>query len=191
MRGWLIGLIGLAVATGPASAEVRIHLVDRTTPVVSGQVFEEEAWVLYEEGDSGYLFSVPRDRVEKLEMVQGGTVRTIEVTAPGQRVFRDFRRRIFSRVVEAQDKIVEEFRKRLQDEAGRVGAAASATNQARQAGGAEAAQEVRVTLDIQRERVNETIQEYKRAQEVLDRSLARFSKYRISGPKPTYYFFSR
>lgn len=193
MRGWLIGLIGIAVATGPASAEVRIHLVDRTTPVVSGQVFEEEAWVLYEEGDTGYLFSVPRDRVQKLEIVQDGRTQTVQIT-PSEEKFRDSRRRVYIAILEAGDKQAEDVFKRLQDEVRNLGTARSASAASQPAGPGQPAvtgissEAALFALALQEEKVNRLLEAAAAIYRRNDRILQRAARYELSGSKPKYYF---
>ncbi len=196
MRGWLIGLIGIVVATGSASAEVRIHLVDKTTPVVTDQIFEEEGWVLYQEGDSGYLFSVPRERVEKLEIAQGGAVRTIQMNPSEGGTFRDSRRRVLLSILGAENKEADAVFKRLQDELRNMQTATSAATVASQPGpsgpGAVPAmspEEVRMALALQRERVSELLEEVSVVGRRVERIFQQAEKYKGTGPKPKYYFY--
>ena len=195
LRPWLIGLIGIVALAVPADGEVRIHIFDKTTPVVSDQIFEEEAWVLYQEGDSGYLFSVPRERVEKLEIVQDGTVRTLPITSQDGR-FRDFRRQVFMAVLEVEDKRVDAVFKRLQDELRNMGTAASAATAGSQPRGPGAApapatfsREAEFALALQQERVARLLEEATAVGRRMDRILQRAGKYEISGGKPRYYFY--
>lgn len=189
MRGWLIGLIGLILLAGPARAEVRIHLFDTRTPVVTDQVFEEESWVLYQEGDSGYLFSVSRDRIEKLEIVRDGAVLTLQITSRGQRGFKDPIRPILLGVAQIRDKHLEELRKRYEEEVGKIGEAARAANEARQAAGALGPSEALFLLAIQRARAEKTLLEYIQVQFSQGKLLELVGQYRKdTGPKPKYYF---
>ncbi len=199
MRGWLIGLIGLlwvVALAAPAGAEVRIHLFDKATPVVTDQVFEEEGWVLFQEADSGYLFSVPRERVEKLEIVQGGTVRTIQMTPSQQAGVRDSRRRVLLKILEAENKEADTIFKRLQDELRNMQTATSAATVASQpaapAPGAVKAvfpQEAQMALALQRERVSELFEDVSVVGRRIERIFQQAEKYKLSGPKPKYYFY--
>ncbi len=191
MRGWLIGLIGVVALAGTARAEVRIHVFDQKTPLLTDQVFEEDAWVLYQEDESGYFFSVPRERVEKLEIVQDGAVQTIQITSSGEK-FRDFRRRVFMSVLDAEDKRVDAVFKRLQDELRNMGTAASAASAGSQQQGvapANFSQEAQFALALQQERVTRLLEEATAAGRRMDRILQRAGKYDLSGPKPKYYFY--
>lgn len=198
MRGWLIGLIGpiwvVALAV-PAGAEVRIHLVDKTTPVVTEQIFEEEGWVLYQERDSGYLFSVPREQVAKLEIVQGGAVRTIQMTPSQEPTSRDSRRRVLLKILEAENKEADAIFKRLQDEVKNMQATSAATAAPRPgasgpgAAGALSAPEVQMALALQHERVSELLEEVAVVGQRVERITQQTAKYKISGPKPKYYFY--
>jgi len=194
MRGWLIGLIGAVALVAPAAAEVRIHLVDRTTPVVTDQIFEEEAWVLYQEGDSGYLFSVPRERVERLEIVQGGAVRTIQMTPSKGETIRGSRRRILLKILEAENKEADTIFKRLQDELKNLATTTSAVTAAMQPGAsgpgaarAMSRQEAQV-LGLQRERLTEVLGELTVVGLRIERILEQAAEYKARGPKPKYYF---
>lgn len=189
MRGWLIGLIGLILLAGPARAEVRIHLFDTRTPVVTDQVFEEESWVLYQEGDSGYLFSVSRDRIEKLEIVRDGGVLTLQISSRGQRGFNGPTRGILLGIAQVRDKLLEELRKRYEEEVSKIGEAARAANEARQAAGERGSSEALFLLDIQRERAEKTRLEYLRVHASQEQLLELVGQYRQdTGPKPKYYF---
>jgi len=195
MRGWLIGLIGAVALVAPAAAEVRIHLVDRTTPVVTDQIFEEEAWVLYQEGDSGYLFSVPRERVERLEIVQGGAVRTIQMTPSKGETIRGSRRRILLEILEAENKEADTIFKRLQDELKNLATTTSAVTVAAQPGAsgpgavrAMSPQEAQMALGLQRERLTEVLGELTVVGLRIERILEQAAEYKARGPKPRYYF---
>jgi hypothetical protein len=193
MRGWLIGLIGIVVATGPAAAEMKIHLLDKTAPVVTGQVFEEEAWVLYEEEDTGYLFSVPRDRVQKLEIVQAGRVRTVQITS-SEAKFRDSRRQVYIAILETGDKRAEDVFKRLQEEVRSLGTARSAATASQPAGPGQptvtgiSAQASLFALALQEEKVNRILEEAASIYRRNDRILQRAARYELSKSKPRYYF---
>ena len=194
MRGWLIGLIGAVALVAPAAAEVRIHLVDRTTPVITDQIFEEEGWVLYQEGDSGYLFSVPRQRVEKVEIVQGGAVRTIQMGSSQEETIRGSRRRILLKILEAENKEADTIFKRLQDELKNLATTTSAVTAAMQPGAsgpgaarAMSRQEAQV-LGLQRERLTEVLGELTVVGLRIERILEQAAEYKARGPKPKYYF---
>lgn len=193
LRGWLIGLIGAVALAGPAAAEVRIHLVDKTTPVVTDQIFEEEGWVLYQEGDSGYLFSVPRQRVEKVEIVQGGAVRTIHMGSSQEETFRDSRRRILVKMLEAENKEADTIFKRLQEEVKNMQTATAAATVAGASGpGAVKAAsplETQMMLGLQRERVAELVEDLSVIGLRSTRIVQQAEKYKVSGPKPKYYFY--
>ncbi len=191
MRGWLMGLTGLTgvlVLAPQVLAEVRIYVTGKTAPVVAAEILEEDGWVLYEENGSGYLFSVPRDRIEKLEIVRDGAVQTVQIIDPRQPVFPDFRRRIWLAVEALQAKVVEELKKRYEDEVGKIAGTADAANKAHQAGDVAASVEARLALDIARDRARIAREEYNRALAELRRTNAQVARYRDVGPKPRYYF---
>ena len=187
--GWLPGLALALALAGPAGAEVRVYLLDRTEPIMTAEVFEEGPWLFFREGESPYLFTVARDRVERLEIVRDGAVQTLQITPPGQAVFPDARRQILLTVAEIQDARVEELRKALEEEVSKIGAAASAVNQAREAAGALAVVEALQALQIQRERADQAHRHYHQARRDLDRTLGRVEVYQAMGPKPRYYFY--
>ncbi len=189
VRGWLIGLIGIAVFAAPVSAEVRIYVTGKAAPVVTAEIFEEDGWVLYEENGSGYLFSVPRDRIEKLEIVRDGAVQTVQIIEPAPPVFPDFRPRIWFTVAALQEKFKEELKKKRDEEVGKIAGAADAVNKARQAGDALAVLEARATLAVARDAARTVRDEYERALLWLRRTLEQVSTYRDVGPKPKYYFY--
>lgn len=196
MLGWLIGLVGAVVLVAPAAAEVRIHLFDKTTPVVTDQIFEEEGWVLYQEGDSGYLFSVPRERVEKVEIVQGGAVRTIQMGSSQEVTARGSRRRVLLSILGAENKEADTIFKRLQEELKNMQAAISGGTAASQPGASGPAavraafpQEVQMALQLQRERISELFEDVSVVGRRVERILQQAEKQRAIGPKPKYYFY--
>lgn len=212
-RAWVVGLAAAVALAGPAGAEVKVYLFDQTKPIETEQVFEEGVWVFYDEGESQYLFSVPRDRVERLEIVQQGAVRTLQITPPGQPVFPDFRREILLSIAIVQDKRVEDLRKQYLDEvtkaaqvapvpaeapgAGAAQApaeapkagAAQAPSEAVKAGAAQASAEAPMARDILTARAATFRQEYGAALSRLGFVLSQVAKYRAPGPRPEYYFY--
>ena len=189
VRGWLVGLVGIAVLAVPASAEVRIYVTGKAAPVVTAEIFEEDGWVLYEENGSGYLFSVPRDRIEKLEIVRDGAVQTVQIIEPRQPVFPDFRRRIWLAVAALEAKFVEELKKKGVEEVGKIAGAADAANKARQAGDVLAFLEARRALAAASDAARTVSDEYERVLLGRMRTLEQTSMYRDVGPKPKYYFY--
>ena len=187
--GWLVGLALAFALAGPAGAEVKVYLLDRTEPVVTAEVFEEGPWLFYREGESPYLLTVARDRVERLEIVRDSAVQTLQITPPGQAAFPDARRQILLTVAGIQDARVEELRKVLEEEVSKIGAAASAVNQAREAAGILAAVEALQAMQIQRERADQALRQYNQARRGLDHTLGRVEVYRAAGPTPRYYFY--
>ncbi len=193
MRGWLIGLIGVVALAGTARAEVRIHVFDQKTPLLTGQVFEEDAWVLYQEDESGYFFSVPRERVEKLEIVQDGRVQTVQIAPSGEK-FRDSRRRVYLSILQAGDKQAEDVFKRLQDEVRNLGTARAAGAASQPAGPGQPAvtgissEAALFALALQEEKVNRLLEEAAAIYRRNDRILQRAARDELSGSKPKYYF---
>ncbi len=188
-RAWLVGLAAAVALAGPAKAEVRVYLFGQPKPIETEQVFEEGAWVFYYEGESPYLFSVPRDRVERLEIVQQGAVSTLQITPPGQPVSPDFRREILLGIATVQDKRVEDLRKQYLDEITKVAQIATAPAEAAKAGAAQASAEARTALDVLAARAVNLREEYSAAQLRLNFILSQVGKYQAPGPRPEYYFY--
>lgn len=201
VSAWLVGLAAAVSLAGPAGAEVRVYLSDQTKPIETEQVFEEGVWVFYNEGESRYLFSVPRDRVERLEIVQDGVIRTLLITPPGQPVFPDFHREILLSIAIVQDKRVEDLRKQYLDEVTKVAQVApvpaeavkvgpaQAPAEAPKAGAAQAPAEAPLAGDILTARAASFRQEYVAALSRLGFVLSRVAKYHAPGPRPEYYFY--
>jgi len=190
LRGGLIGLIGIAVLAPPASAEVRIYVTGKAAPVVTDQIFEEDGWVLYEENGSGYLFSTPRERVQKIEIVQGGIVRTLQMTPSGER-FRDFHRYVFLSVLAAGDKHGEDVFKRIQEEVKNLAATRSAMTVPPQQPGGIGGISPEATVfatALQEDRINGLLEEAGVIYRRNDRLLQEAGRYE-RGPKPKYYFY--
>jgi len=193
LGGWLLGLALASVLAGPAGAEVRLYLLDRTEPIVTAEVFEEGPWLFYREGGSPYLFTVARDRVERLEIVRDGAVQTLQITAPGQEAFPDARPQVLLAILDAEDKRVEDVMKKLQEEMQNMVAATSAltASEQPQAGGAPGVitQEARAALTLQQERVNRVLQEAAAVSRRIERILERVVKRGVTRPETRYYFY--
>lgn len=191
--GWLPGLALALVLAGPAGAEVRVYLLDRTEPIMTAEVFEEGPWLFFREGESPYLFTVARDRVERLEIVRDGAVQTLQITPPGQAAFPDARRQIFVVVLESEDRRVEEVMKKLQEEMQNMATATEAVtaSQLLRPGAGEAVtfQESRAALALQQERVNSVLVEAAAVSRRIDRILERVGKYGVTRPETRYYFY--
>lgn len=182
---WLAGLMAIAALAGPAGAEVKVYLLDQPEPIVTAEVFEEGPWLFYREGESPYLLTIARNRVERLEIVRDGAVQTVQITPPGEAVFPDFRRQVFLSIAELLDKRVEELRKQYVDEVSKVATVATAER----SGAPQASVEARAAAAIVAERAASLREEYEAARARLEVVLDRAASYRATAPKPRYYFY--